>query len=92
MDTDTVAARAYAEWQLADTAARAQDAELAIAWEQHAFGGSAPSAELKFQAQHLRAIANEKLAAAVRLMCAPPVETEHRVSGHPPPSAELGRT
>ena len=59
------ARRAYAEWQLADRAAREAEKRLSGAWIAHEMGGEAPSAQLIGEVTKLRAIANEKLSLAV---------------------------
>lgn len=59
------AKRAYEDWQTADTAAREAERRLKAAWLALDMGGEPPSRELLVEVSRLRAIANDRLNAAV---------------------------
>lgn len=62
--TDT-AKQAYADWQNADAQARQAEIRLKAAWIAFDSGGSPPTAALLAEVSQLRAVANDRLTAAV---------------------------
>jgi len=61
--------KAVDSWRDADAAARAAEAQLKAAWDEHALGEAAPpSAEMLEEVSRLRSIANHKLTTAMMLM------------------------
>jgi ferric-dicitrate binding protein FerR (iron transport regulator) len=66
------ARQAYQEWKQADARAREVEARLARSWDEY-FGnrGPAPSQELIQEVSRLRAIANDRLTAAMMAMGTP---------------------
>ena len=59
------ARRAYDDWRSADTAAREAEHRLAGAWIALDMGGEPPSKELLAEVSRLRALASDRLQAAV---------------------------
>lgn len=63
------ARQAYEEWKQADARARQSEARLAKAWDDYfATRGSPPSADLIQEVSQLRAVANDRLTAAMLMM------------------------
>lgn len=56
---------AYAGWLQADKAAREAERRLQAAWIAHSMGGEGPSQQLLAEVSRLRAIANDRLDAAI---------------------------
>lgn len=63
------ARQAYEEWKQADARARQAESRLALAWDEY-FGvkSAPPSAELIQEVSQLRAVANDRLTAAMLTM------------------------
>jgi nucleotide-binding universal stress UspA family protein len=63
------ARQAYEEWKQADARARAAESRLTRTWDEY-FGqrGKPPSAELIQEVSQLRAIANDRLTAAMVML------------------------
>jgi ferric-dicitrate binding protein FerR (iron transport regulator) len=63
------ARQAYEEWKQADARARQAESRLAKAWDEY-FGArrSPPEAELIQEVSQLRAVANDRLTAAMLMM------------------------
>ena len=59
------ARQAYADWKKADAEARQAESNLQAAWRAYEMGGRAPSEQTVNEVYRLRAIAQEKLNAAV---------------------------
>ncbi|MEJ6020974.1 hypothetical protein [Ramlibacter sp. PS4R-6] len=77
------ARQAYEEWKQADARARQAESRLAKAWDEY-FGARTvpPSAELIQEVSQLRAVANDRLTAAMLMMGA----ARRRDSTDPDPS------
>lgn len=63
------ARNAYEIWKLADSEARAVEANLAEVWQNfYDKNGGPPTADLMKEVSRLRAVANDKLTEALRIM------------------------